>query len=159
VLKLDREKRNRQIRERYRKLHIRKCKNCGKDFEPTKHLKRYCCEVCQTVRFANDKIAQREWHSKNYTYSPELYRKKRMEDKAELDKLIGIICFICGKPKFVFHEIHGKRHLISLKYYKDHPKDFIPLCRKCHYILSFASTRIENFDIEKFYELYKLLSH
>ena len=69
----------------------------------------------------------------HYLYQKDYIIKHKGERRKKLLELIGNKCFVCGEIKHImFHEIHNKRHPISMKYYFYHLKDFIPLCYRCH---------------------------
>lgn len=59
----------------------------------------------------------------------------RAQERAEILKLFGTICILCGKnpvKRVQIHEIYGKRHPRRLKYYLEHKEDFVCLCYQCH---------------------------
>lgn len=83
----------------------------------------------------------RKWREKNREQIREYNRKWDRKNREKSRKtqhlillmVIGDRCAICGSTKKIhFHEIHGKKHETSFKYYIEHVKDFIPLCTKHH---------------------------
>jgi predicted HNH restriction endonuclease len=68
-------------------------------------------------------------------------RALRKRQRQEIIVKLGDRCTIChikmSGRHLVYHEIHGKYHLISNLYYTlHHLKDFVPLCSRCHVILN-----------------------
>lgn len=66
-------------------------------------------------------------------------RQKYDIEKNNAFRLIGNKCNICKTTKNIrFHEIHGNEHEHSYNYVLNHPKDFVPLCQKCHITLHYV---------------------
>ncbi len=92
-----------------------------------------------------NKIYRKE-HKKPAWYHTEYMRKYRnragykaksceryLKHRAFLKKEIGANCCICGDDKrLIFHEVYGKTHTITFKYYREYIKDFVPMCYGCH---------------------------
>lgn len=104
-------------------------------------------------REAHDKTAK-EWNQAHPDYQKNYYLKRKehikqnaieyKHKKRELAlKFIGDRCFICNTSEHLeFHEKHGQPHETRERYYLEHYKDFIPLCRFHHkaiHLLSEAS--------------------
>lgn len=71
----------------------------------------------------------RDYYSENR--EEESKRKKIFRQKVK--SLFPDKCVSCGsKQGLLLHEIHWKKHPISLSYYAKHKEDFIPLCHTCH---------------------------
>lgn len=80
------------------------------------------------------KANRRKYYLKNLVRFRKEGKQKYQEQRKEALKLIGDKCIICGYSgkKLTFHEIHGEKHHRGMKYYLDHPKDFVPLCYPHH---------------------------
>ena len=60
--------------------------------------------------------------------------RRKLREKAL--QLIGEKCVICGNPKVVFHEIHGKPHENrKASFYIQNYKDFVSLCLIHHRLI------------------------
>jgi hypothetical protein len=121
------------------------CPICKKPFIPSRPDKIYCSVNCRMLK----------WYYANKQKSHNYYLKRRINLKNQLNSQMSQICEVCGGKRFVYHEKHGKRHACSLKYVINHKNDFIPLCRKCHYVLHYCLSRIPNFDINQFVKAFK----
>jgi len=65
----------------------------------------------------------------------QLQREKRHIEHIEsiLKIRIGSKCKVCGKTEDIhYHKIDGKKHPYNREYLRDHPTEFIPLCRSHH---------------------------
>ncbi len=103
------------------------------------------------MKEAKDKSNTIDW-KKQYR----IIRKQHTKGlRQKLLTLIGDKCIFCGSQKKIdFHEKNGKEHVNSLRYYLDHPKDFVPLCRYCHLALHYIAIFMKN-EIDEiiFFEL------
>lgn len=88
-------------------------------------------------------------------------RKTVEELEALLKKIFVMKCFFCGKTDKIprlgvnFHEKNGKEHtyrpIARLRYYLNHPDDFVPVCRH-HHILAHR-LMMEGFSWKEIVEL------
>lgn len=73
---------------------------------------------------------------RNQTYYSENREKESKRKKIFRQKVRSFFpdkCLSCGSKRgLLLHEIHWKKHPISLSYYSNHKEDFIPLCHVCH---------------------------
>jgi len=108
-------------------------------------------------------------YARKYRKSPQgkemlrkYFRKRRKKLKQKLIEKLGTNCAFCGKkldfkenkfgrPKFVFHEIHGKPHTCRYGYVLKHIEDFVPLCWKCHRTIHWLG---KNFDKKEIFLKY-----
>jgi len=155
----------------------RNCAVCGSQFETINFNKKTCSKLCQkkyrraylyewernkrlTDKTYREKI--QKWHRETYRKYKKKYNKRNKRNREILKekalKFIGSICIICGSTerRLIFHEIHGKKHILSMKYYSEHAKDFVPICQRHHqFVHDLASLPKEK--IEKIMELIEVL--
>jgi hypothetical protein len=105
------------------------------------------------------KSATARWRAKNPQYQRRYIRKIQLE----VQRVIGKTCIICGLSRNIhYHEIYGRDHprseLTKLHYILNHSQDFVPLCRRHHYVLHRLIFKTPStINLEKFLSLAQTL--
>lgn len=90
---------------------------------------------------------KRRWQKAN----PEKYRERIVRHQRKLSKLYselrearGNICDLCGNhyKRMEFHEINHQAHPLNSVWIRNHPEDFVLLCKSCHEAAHWASFRL-----------------
>ena len=91
-------------------------------------------------------------HQKHENRYHKEYRKNKYE---KIRKLFGNKCCICGFDRMLMlHEIYGKEHIVSLKYYQEHKDDFALTCFFCHKGIHFCMKHL-GLSFNQILELHK----
>ena len=127
------------------------CPKCG-DTRETKSIKGQTqCSKCKYY-FVFDYERFREYKRKWNKANPEKYKarmarqtKKIANLYTSLRKEMGNICDLCGKPykRMEFHEKNHRSHPLNSVWIRDHPEDFVLLCKPCHEAAHWAAFRLE----------------
>lgn len=91
------------------------------------------------------------------------YNEWQNNHRQEMINFFGSQCYLCGKlckdkygRGFHFHEIHGKRHYVTIWYAKKHKEDFRLLCSRCHTYVT-GPINLLHFSWERIIHEYKKL--
>ena len=84
----------------------------------------------------------------------EYMQQKRRRLKKQLDEIFGKKCYLCDSTRkpitgnnyvLEMHEIYNHKHTYggtgSKQYYIDHKEDFVRLCSRCHYLVTWLNNR------------------
>jgi hypothetical protein len=89
-----------------------------------------------------------EVQAKMREYQRNRNKKQNQERRRIQESTLGKHCALCDSVPndkvdkggrlqhyLEYHEIYGKKHPLTLKYFLEHKDDFVPLCKLCHKVV------------------------